>query len=125
MNTEAEQARNLEWLNYFGKYWDKRGRIDWFKLGARIFPAKIRYWIRDKERNLNTEVHIHADGKVYLVNVAWLNADDHYTEFDPHFQKYRVTKRTHSLRIRGGAFRAPENKMGGPYKLDIKPLKIA
>jgi hypothetical protein len=123
MNTEEAQIKNLLWLSRFRRYWVKRGRIDNSQIGVRIFPAKIRYWIRDKKRNLKTDVHIYADGKVYLVESAWLNAEDHYTQFDSHFQKYRVTKKRHSLRIRGGTYKEPENKMGGPYKLDIRPLK--
>jgi hypothetical protein len=118
MNSEDEQHRNYNALLRFGKYWEVKGRIKWFKVGTRIFRARIWYWINDKKRELITDVHINQDGDVYLAEVGWLNADDHYTLFNPHFQTYRLTKRRRTLRIRHWA----RNKMGGPYRLDIRPL---
>ena len=118
MNNEAEQRKSLLAVSKFVTHWESRGRIE-----QRAFQADVRYWIRGKKRSLNTLVQLHSDGVVYVLPASWLNADDHYTQFNPKFQSYKFTTIRHALRIRGGSNKPPEDKMGGQYKVVVRPLK--
>lgn len=117
LNSEEEQRKSYLAKNRFAAYWEER-HVD-----VRAFTAAVQYWIRgDKRDDLKTRVFLFPDGKVYVEPTEWLNKDDHYTEFNPRYQTFRLTGVRRALRIKGGTNYPPEDKMGGPYKLDIRPL---
>jgi len=76
------------------------------------------------KRSVDTNVHFRPNGTVYIADSGWFNSLDHYAEFNPDFQRYTVGKRRHGLSIHGGDLEPPEDKMGPPYLIDIRPKKV-
>lgn len=117
-NDEAQKRRNLDHLSRFETHWEGLG-VDF----ADFFPCLLRLRYRGLDRKVRTTARLFPGGKVYASEAEWFNAADHYSEFLAEFQTYRLTKRRRALRIYGGGSRPPEDKMGGPYIFDIRPIR--
>lgn len=117
MNDERQKRRNYGAVSQFREHWRRKRKIDF----GGPFPARVRVRYRGSDRKIDTQVHIHSDARVYIQEAEWFNAIDHYTEMNPDFQIYTLTKRRRALRVRSDPDE-PSDKLG-VYKYDIRPLK--
>jgi hypothetical protein len=76
----------------------------------------MRYNGHDREDV--TQAQIRRGGHVHIVDAEWFNSIDHYSEFNPDFQIFKLTKIRRALRIEGEG-----DKLGGRYRYDIRPLR--
>jgi hypothetical protein len=116
MIDEEQKRKNARVISRFRAHWTKRG-IDF----QDYFPCRLRVRYRDHDRKLQTRARLSSGGKVHLLEAEWFNAIDHYSELNPDFQIYELTKQKRALRVHGGASHPPQDKMGGPYIYDIRP----
>lgn len=117
MFTVEDSERHARRLGKFGKHWDEQGKISWVGRRIATFPCSVTYRCRGHTRTINGEASIHSSGKVELYDAGWLNSIDHYTVFDPTWQRYSFKKKMKCLRVEGSG-----PKVGGEYWLEITPL---
>jgi hypothetical protein len=115
MKNKNISTKSWQALRNFGAYWHEQGKFQWFYQTIAIVPCHIKYFMKDNERTVNTNVQLSHEGEVGLWESEWLNAIDHYTVFNSRFQIYSVTP-DYALRIEGNG-----PKINGDYWIEITP----
>ena len=86
---------------------------NWRESGVAFFPANVIYEFGGQSRFVATSVFIYLPGNIQLMDASWLNADDHYIEFNSEWQDFSVTS-SNSLMIEGTGQKI------GRYKVTIE-----
>ena len=102
-------------LHKFVNHWISEGKIE--RRSSDVIDASVfvTYRFRGLTKEITTSAYFfHETRQIQLIDSGWLDADFVYTQFDPKWQSFAVTK-GHVLRITGNG---PKT---GAYEVDIVP----
>jgi hypothetical protein len=114
MNDEHQKRLNHRVLSRFEAHWRRKGVLADYQ----FFNCEVRMRYSGHDRRVVTQAQILPSNHVYIMDAQWFNSIDHYAEFNPDFQIFKLTKLRRALRIEGAG-----DKLRGRYRYDIRPLR--
>jgi hypothetical protein len=126
---QQAQDKNQSVIRNFLKIWRRRGALIRDAPSVCTFQCSARYRFRADDLVFSTQAYIQLSGPnsydIQFYENGGLIAETFYTKFSPKFQMFTLTKTKSALRIKGGSTDPPEDKMGGPYVIDVIPNAVA
>lgn len=122
MLNDTERQTNIDAIQRFLDFWKKRGLVQIENFRPIRFSAMVRYqWMINKVIQ-EAKVEIVREGQfpfqVRIEETGVFSVKVFHLSLSPDYQRIRVGKRSKALLIRGNS-----EKMGGDYRVRIKPTE--